>query len=50
MLRATVYMHETFDTAMQKNIFFRINCKVLFRSVLYCGVIITNDQFAITNS
>jgi len=30
MLRATVYMHETLDTAMQQNIFFRIKCKMLF--------------------
>lgn len=36
MLRATVYMHETFDTAMQKNIFFRIKCKMLFINVLLC--------------
>jgi len=30
MLRATVYMHETMDTAIQKNIFFKIKCKMLF--------------------
>ncbi|MDQ0638291.1 hypothetical protein QF042_001856 [Pedobacter sp. W3I1] len=48
MLRAIVYMHETPDTAIQKNIFFRINRKVLFNSVLFFSVeggINNNDQF-----
>jgi len=44
MLRTTVYMRETPDTAMQKSIFFRINLKVLFISELRCSVIITNNQ------
>ena len=43
MLRAIVYMHETFDTAIENENFFLRNSE---RGKME---LITNDQFSITN-